>query len=263
MYITIIFLYMAQEIKNSQLQDFNIYRWYFWPIQKWDIIPMWGSVFSDNADSFLEVDESEVINWINLGAFEESYKQQKESIEWWMKSAKIDIPSRVFFAFLNVQSKVHKNLQVDHTQQDITSRNKIYHNKKQVKLSELIWNTACWERAALWTILLQELWIEAYYMGWYTFHEDIDDGAAHSWIVIPGEWETYIYDVARPINTSWTYIPNIYKIEWTFNKDTIWNSENSFVEATKVVWWTKRYFWVSAGRMSDEVLNIVSQILNN
>lgn len=244
--------------------DFNIYRWYYWRVERWDIIPVWWSVFSDRASSFLEIDDMYILNpWITQEQVCVTYNTQKDSIESWLQLAGINIPSFLFFILMNIQAKVHKNLEVDTNQRWTQKRTEIYSKQRIIKLSDLKWNTACAERAALWVFFSQILWLDANYMSWYTFYQDIDDGANHSWIVISFEWASYIFDIARPIISAWTVLPNVYKINWEINMERFQKTDNYFIEATKIVWLTNRYFWVNAGRMSDDIPNIVQQILED
>ena len=247
---------------NKDPLPFNIYKWYFWKIEMGDIIPVWWNIVW-GVTSHLEIDEIPQNTMIDIHEFEGLYNKQKSWIEEYLNKAQIDAESRMFFALWNVQTRIQKALKTMQ-QTDLSQRSTLYNTKGQVKLSELIWNSACAERAALWTYVLYGLWIEAYYMAWYSFQSDIDDGEPHSWIIIPWVSKTLIFDVARPITIEWGQeLPNIYRINGEFNKEIIWKSDNFYVEAKSVYWWRNSlHFWVWDGRMSSEIPNIVNTSSN-
>lgn len=135
-------------LSHDPQQNFNIYKGYFGMIQRGDIIPVGGSIFSRYASEFLEIDETVEGSKIDRVKLERAYISQKDNLESWMQQAGITLSSELYFRLWNTLSKVQSTLKTD-LPTDIQERKRYYTQKSTLRISELIGNTACAERAAL------------------------------------------------------------------------------------------------------------------
>lgn len=225
-------------------------------------LPVGGSVFSSKLTTKLHLDFSAFNRFVEAETFNKIYSDRETIFSIWFTDLpqvlRDAIDPRVYFALIAVQNGMEERLSIAHDSHvpRKPERDMKYLNALP-KLSDFRDGSAfCAEQAALGQAMLQSLEIPSVYMSGVSFHDNLSDGADHSWIVLyPDTEDSLIFDIARPEQNR---LPNIYKPEAPFSQYIFENKDNAFVETKKLLRNTVRYFGVSDHpNMTMDPANIV------
>lgn len=203
-----------------------------------------GSIFSEELTTSIELDYDSFRKlpddkW-NPDLIIEIMAGIEPGFSNWAKSINPEIDPYVAFITKHTGDKVEEQLQVDPNHLMMLDRNRII-NSGNAKLSDLVGNSACAERAALGQNYLQaglrDGYSSIYMSGIEAKFKDPTRVGDHSFIVIKKdtkeEKKTYIFDIARPIRQEHT-IPSLYQVSNDFTFETLNQSKNLLFPAKEL-----------------------------
>lgn len=178
-------------------------------------IPVGGTIFRPDMHLKLILDfdafDDDMKN-VNPARLEEIYQSTgEENIMEYLDKLNSEIDPRLFYTCLQVQMKIGELLKTEEKGNRF-ERLKKYDEDNPPKLSELIGNTMCAERAALGQYVMQKLQVRSSYMsGINMLNPDDPDEfpGEHSFLVVEKDGKKYIFDIARPHRGD---IPRIFDI---------------------------------------------------
>ncbi|MDD3284929.1 MAG: hypothetical protein PHZ07_05030 [Patescibacteria group bacterium] len=216
-------------------------------------LPVGGSMFSKELTTKLKLD-FEFFDIYLEGFTEENiksvYEKNKSAVIDWLKSIPSDIDPYTYFVCYQVQNRISNLLKINlDNSDDLSQRQKIYREKGTPKLSELVGNTECAERAVLGKYLFQKAGIKSSYISGITMLDAKDEDEYpenHSFIVFDNpnkDKSTFIFDIARPRSKAQN-IPRVLETDVEFNYDLLKNKEDVLVASTEVLQGGRMYFGV-------------------
>ncbi len=225
-----------------------------------EMLPVGGSAFNDKLNIFLELDFhnfEEQLKSFTQEKILELYEKDKDSVDKWVELNTKDLPPVLFYFLFQVQQKMQQLLNATKTDKHI--RREKY--TETPKLSDLIGVTECAERAAMAQYLLQRLNIPSAYMSGVTADGRESDLENHSFIIInpKNTSGSFVFDVARPLDTGGTNIPAVYNIDMRLDPKLFQKAVNTVV-ATRNVWDSKREQYFGVG---NPMLDELPQVLNH
>ncbi|HTK60576.1 MAG TPA: hypothetical protein VL283_05245 [Candidatus Baltobacteraceae bacterium] len=218
-----------------------------------DLLPVGGSMFSDELTSMLELDfaafDHELSN-IDPERMRALFEERRGAVTEWLEKVnpKEKIDPYLFFLCLNLQNKVEALLEVVGKDIDGFQRQLLYGKEKPPSLSGLRGKAMCAERAALGQYLLKKAGVESAYVGGAEMADAADREeypSPHSFIVIPDPTDasvTYVFDIARP--RSQNHLPRILKTDVPMTAELLAGKRELFVRAKEVLQGGELWFGV-------------------
>lgn len=216
-----------------------------------------GSIFSD------EINVNVVGDFKSLqDALQEMHdsanKYNLPELKKWLESQGVEIDEKLFATLFAFQKILEKRYPINQEGQTARERSYVQAKQKEVKLSELFANNtvACAEIAALAQYYLQHEGVTSeFFSGDVLWDKQHEFSEKHSFIVIPLEGQTYIFDSANPTTTTQGVFPSIYITKPSFDEE-VRKGQKRFVTATNILSKKEAFYGVNNGTNVSEA-NIV------
>lgn len=221
-------------------------------IRDGDLIPVGGSLFSDEMTLKAEIDYSffdpSLENYTEE-KMNQIYEERKAPFLEWLAKTGSDVDPKIFFMANQAQGKMEQLLGVvrNEDRSDTFARMQKYNSSEHPKLSEFNGISECAEQVLLTKHILDRLGIPATYCSGITMSdpENVDEYPEdHSFLVLPDtKGGTLIYDVARP-KSSYN-LPRLLSTDVPVTYDLLKDNKDLLVGATEVL--QKGKIWYGVG----------------
>ncbi len=216
-----------------------------------------GSIFSDETNIDVVGDFENIPDTLQA-MHDTAGKYNLPELKNWLESQGITIDENLFATLFAFQKVLEKRHPINQESQPARERAYTQAKQKEVRLSELFANNtvACAEIAALAQYYLQQQGITSkFFSGDILWDKQHEFSEKHSFIVIPQEGQTYIFDPANPTTTTQGVFPSVYVAKPSFDEE-VRKGQKRFVTATNILSKKQAFYGVNNGTNVSEA-NIV------
>lgn len=216
-----------------------------------------GSIFSDETNINVVGDFENLQNTLQE-MHDSASKYNLPELKKWLESQGIEIDEKLFATLFAFQKILGKRYPINQEGQPAREQSYTQAKRKEVKLSELFASNtaACAEIAALAQYYLQHEGVTSkFFSGDVLWDKQHEFSEKHSFIVIPLEDQTYIFDPANPTATTQGVFPSIWVTKPSFDEE-VRKGQKRFVTATNILSKKEAFYGVNNGTNVSEA-NVV------